>query len=45
VITHEREIAARFPRRIALLDGRIVADGDGSHAHAADRPEQGRTSS
>jgi putative ABC transport system ATP-binding protein len=26
VITHEHEIAARFPRRIALLDGRIVSD-------------------
>jgi putative ABC transport system ATP-binding protein len=27
VITHEDEIAARFPRRIHLLDGRIVSDG------------------
>ncbi len=26
VITHEHEIAARFPRRIALLDGRVVSD-------------------
>jgi putative ABC transport system ATP-binding protein len=26
VITHEHEIAARFPRRIILLDGRIVTD-------------------
>jgi putative ABC transport system ATP-binding protein len=26
VITHEHAIAARFPRRISLLDGRIVAD-------------------
>ena len=26
VITHEREIAARFPRRIEVLDGRIVLD-------------------
>jgi len=26
VITHEHEIAARFPRRISLLDGRIVSD-------------------
>jgi putative ABC transport system ATP-binding protein len=26
VITHEREIAARFPRQITILDGRIVAD-------------------
>jgi putative ABC transport system ATP-binding protein len=27
VITHEHEIAERFPRRIVLLDGRIVSDG------------------
>ena len=27
VITHEHEIAERFPRRISLLDGRIVSDG------------------
>jgi putative ABC transport system ATP-binding protein len=27
VITHEHEIAARFPRQIVLLDGRIVEDG------------------
>ena len=26
VITHEHEIAARFPRKIALLDGRVVSD-------------------
>ena len=26
VITHEHEIAAHFPRRISLLDGRIVSD-------------------
>jgi putative ABC transport system ATP-binding protein len=26
VITHEHEIAARFPRRIVLLDGRVVSD-------------------
>jgi putative ABC transport system ATP-binding protein len=29
VITHEREIAARFPRQLTLLDGRIIADGSG----------------
>ncbi len=29
VITHEHEIAARFPRQISLLDGRIVSDGEG----------------
>jgi putative ABC transport system ATP-binding protein len=26
VITHEHEIAARFPRQISLLDGRVVSD-------------------
>jgi putative ABC transport system ATP-binding protein len=29
VITHEHEIAARFPRRISLLDGRVVDDTEG----------------
>jgi putative ABC transport system ATP-binding protein len=29
VITHEREIAARFPREIALRDGRVVTDNEG----------------
>jgi putative ABC transport system ATP-binding protein len=27
VITHEREIAERLPRRVELRDGRVVADG------------------
>jgi putative ABC transport system ATP-binding protein len=26
VITHEREVAARFPRRLSLLDGQVVDD-------------------
>jgi putative ABC transport system ATP-binding protein len=26
VITHDREIAARLPRRVSLLDGRVVED-------------------
>lgn len=26
VITHDHEIAARFPRRVSLLDGRVVED-------------------
>jgi putative ABC transport system ATP-binding protein len=28
VITHEHEIAARFPRQITLLDGRVVSDAE-----------------
>jgi putative ABC transport system ATP-binding protein len=28
VITHEHEVARRFPRRISLLDGQIVSDVD-----------------
>jgi putative ABC transport system ATP-binding protein len=27
VITHERELAARLPRQVQMLDGRVVADG------------------
>jgi putative ABC transport system ATP-binding protein len=30
VITHDRDIAAHFPRRIELRDGRIEGDGGGS---------------
>jgi putative ABC transport system ATP-binding protein len=42
VITHEHEVAARFPRQISLLDGRIVADTgraatDGVPAHGSRR--------
>jgi putative ABC transport system ATP-binding protein len=29
VITHDRDIAARFPRRIEVLDGRVVSDSGG----------------
>ena len=28
VITHEHEIAARFPRQITMLDGQIVSDDE-----------------
>ena len=26
LITHDREIAARAPRRVAILDGRVIED-------------------
>jgi putative ABC transport system ATP-binding protein len=26
VVTHERDLASRLPRRVEMLDGRIVAD-------------------
>ncbi|WP_436532505.1 ABC transporter ATP-binding protein [Actinoplanes sp. HUAS TT8] len=29
VITHDRDVAARLPRRVELLDGRLVADSTG----------------
>jgi putative ABC transport system ATP-binding protein len=32
VITHDRELAERLPRRVQMLDGRIVADTGGSTA-------------
>jgi putative ABC transport system ATP-binding protein len=43
VITHEHEIAARFPRQIVLLDGRVVTDTaqpdtDGARAPTGRRP-------
>jgi putative ABC transport system ATP-binding protein len=47
MITHDHNMAAHFPRRIEILDGRIVADtawpaatsGDGS-GHAPHREER-----
>jgi putative ABC transport system ATP-binding protein len=32
VITHDRELAERLPRRVQMLDGRIVANAEGSTA-------------
>jgi len=32
LITHDREVAARAPRRVAILDGRITADVAGAVA-------------
>jgi putative ABC transport system ATP-binding protein len=37
VITHDREIAARLPRRVQLRDGRVVADTATAAAH---QPQQ-----
>jgi putative ABC transport system ATP-binding protein len=33
VITHDRELAERLPRRVQMLDGRIVADTEGLTAY------------
>ena len=38
VITHDRELAAQLPRRVELLDGRIVADTAGPSRAAEARP-------
>ena len=38
VITHDRDLAARLPRQVEMLDGRIVSD-------TATRAEHGRTTS
>ncbi|MGH9090164.1 MAG: ABC transporter ATP-binding protein [Acidimicrobiales bacterium] len=34
VITHDREIASRFPRRVEMLDGRVVSDTSACEASA-----------
>jgi putative ABC transport system ATP-binding protein len=47
VITHEREIAAHFPRQITMRDGRVVADsghpGPGGDKQSRDRLPLRRT--
>jgi putative ABC transport system ATP-binding protein len=40
VITHDREIAARLPRRVQLRDGRVVADTSRAAAAAPLRQEE-----
>jgi putative ABC transport system ATP-binding protein len=44
VITHEHEVAARIPRRITLLDGRIVSDSIHSRERGDGHPTQRRYS-
>jgi putative ABC transport system ATP-binding protein len=44
VITHEHEIAARFPRQISLLDGRIVTDRCRPDTYSAPATDRRRSS-
>ena len=37
VITHDHDIARRFPRQVSLRDGRVVADATGAGSRARDR--------
>jgi len=39
VITHEHEIASRFPRQIQLLDGLVVADGQRAAGERKESPD------
>jgi putative ABC transport system ATP-binding protein len=43
VITHDRSLAARLPRRVEMLDGRIIADSTRSD-RAGDESQSGRPS-
>jgi putative ABC transport system ATP-binding protein len=40
VITHDRDIAARLPRRVQLRDGRVVADTSTSRAAITHQPQE-----
>ena len=40
MITHDREIAARLPRRVELRDGRVVADTATAAAHQPQQEQQ-----
>jgi putative ABC transport system ATP-binding protein len=41
VITHDRELAARTPRHVEMLDGRIVRDSASSLGHVLRSDEEG----
>ena len=42
VITHDRDLAARLPRQVEMLDGRIVTDtGKPPAAGSSSRPAKG----
>jgi putative ABC transport system ATP-binding protein len=43
VITHEHEVAARFPRQIALRDGRIVSDSGAATQPVDERLQRRRS--
>jgi putative ABC transport system ATP-binding protein len=42
VITHDNHIAGRMPRRVELLDGRIVADSGAAPGTGSQMPAGGR---
>jgi putative ABC transport system ATP-binding protein len=43
VITHDHDIARRFPRQVSLRDGRVVADATGAGSSARDRDRENET--
>jgi putative ABC transport system ATP-binding protein len=44
VITHDHDIAQRFPRQVSLRDGRVVADVTGASTQARDHANPGHES-
>jgi energy-coupling factor transporter ATP-binding protein EcfA2 len=43
LITHDHELAALADRRIALRDGRVVSDSNGSAGERSETGEAGKT--
>ena len=43
VITHDHDIARRFPRQVSLRDGRVVADATSAGSSARDRDRENET--